>query len=104
MWFGVMHHRSEDGDPAFGSGTGAIRVRGRDVEPADVGEHVVVVAYEPRRLFKVATPLTELPVVLTFLRAASDGGRNVCPPRCGCCGAALEVPPVDEEAIGCASA
>ena len=104
MWFGVMHHRSRDGDPAFGTGTGAIRVRGRDVEPASVDEHVVVVAYEPRRLFKVATPLTELPVVLTFLRAASDGGRNVGPPRCGCCGEPFEVPPVDEEKPACASA
>lgn len=103
MWFGVMHHRSEDGDPAFGSGTGAIRVRGRDVEPGEVGEHVVVVAYEPRRLFKVATPLSELPVVLAFLRAASDSGRNVRPPRCGCCGEPLAVPPVDDEEAACAS-
>lgn len=104
MWFGLMHHRSEDGDPAFGSGTGAIRIRDRGVEPPEVDEHVVVVAYEPRRLFKVAAPLSELPVVLTFLRAASDGGRNLLPPRCGCCGELLEVPPVDEDVPECASA
>ncbi len=106
MWFGVMHHRTQDGDRAFGSGTGAIRIRDRDVAPEEVEEHVVVVAYEPRRLFKVATPLSQVDVVLQFLRAASDGGRRVGPPRCGCCGETIEVPPVDEEeeAPECASA
>ena len=97
MWFGLLHMRSEDGDPTFTELEGAPRVRPRDTPAADVDEHVIVIAYEQRRLFKVATTLAEVPTVLTFLRAASDGGRNYGPPRCGCCDTPLEVPPVEEE-------
>lgn len=101
MWFGLVHHREEDGDAPFGTGTGAIRIRDRDIEPEAVSEHVVVVAYEPRRLFRVAAPLTEVPTVLQFLRAASDSGRRVGLPRCGCCDEPLKIPPVDEQEAEC---
>jgi len=84
VWFGLVHLSPDAGD---------------DVER----ESVIVVAYEPHRLFRVGASLEAAPEVLATLREASDHGRRVGAPRCGSCDAPITVPPVDEDE-SCASA
>jgi hypothetical protein len=85
MWFGLLHLSLDEGD---------------DVQH----DTVIVIAYEPHRLFKVGGPVTMAPGLLAMLREASDQGRRLEPPRCGTCAAPLEVPPMEEEEAECASA
>lgn len=70
-------------------------------------EMALLVAYEPHRLFTVGAPVPAAPQLIRLLREAGARGEHVRAPRCGHCGAALEVPPLDEPAgpeVACASA
>ena len=66
------------------------------------GRDVIVVGYDPRRAFTIGGHAEAVPEIVRLLRAAAnpDGWQ----PRCRTCGTAIDVPPLDELEVTCASA
>jgi len=85
MWLGLLHLTPDDG---------------HDVEH----DTAIVVAYEPHRLFSAGGAAAMAPQIVRMLREAGDRGAHVGAPRCGGCGAPLDVPPLDDREPACASA
>jgi hypothetical protein len=84
MWLGVMHYtEAADGLDA---------------------ESVILVAYEPERIFTIGLPVRTAPLGIRMLRATAGARAATWRPRCRGCGAELDVPPLDEREAACASA
>jgi hypothetical protein len=84
MWLGLMHCTPEED--------------GLEAESA------IVVAYEPERVFTIGLPVATVPMMIRMLRAAGGSRGTAWRPRCRSCETPIEVPPLDEAEVACASA
>lgn len=75
-------------------------------EESDDVEHdmAILVAYERERLLSAGGPVEMAPQIVRLLREAGRETGALQLPRCGTCGEALDVPPLDEAEPACASA
>ena len=71
-------------------------------ETGSDGRDLIVVGYDARRVFTIGSRADALPEIVRMLQAiANPEGWQ---PRCRTCGTPLDVPPLDELEVTCASA
>ena len=71
-------------------------------ETGDDERDLIVVGYDERRVFTIGSRAEALPEIVRMLRAVARPEGWV--PRCRTCGTALDVPPLDDLEVTCASA
>lgn len=71
-------------------------------ETGDDERDLIVVGYDARRCFTIGSRAEALPEIVRMLRAVANP--EGWTPRCRTCQTALDVPPLDDLEVTCASA